>query len=169
MEQVILVNKNNEEIGSEEKIEAHKKCLLHRALSIFVFNSKGQLMIQKRNKNKYHSGGLWTNTCCSHPRPGESIEDAVHRRLKFEMGFDCHLKEAFSFIYKKEFVNLCEYEFDHVFIGNFDDDPVLNKDEVEDWKWIDIKELKKDIAENPENYSFWFKKIINKVLHVYFK
>ncbi len=164
-EKVILVNKNDKEIGSGEKILMHQQGKLHRAFSIFVFNSKGELLIQKRAKNKYHSNGLWTNTVCSHPRPREAIEEAVHRRLKEEMGFDCELKKAFSFIYKTPFSNgLIENEFDHVFLGKFDGEIIPNPEEVEDWKFVNIEELKLNIKKNPEKYSYWFKIAIHKIL-----
>lgn len=157
-EMVTIVDENDNEIGEEEKIKAHRDGKLHRAFSIFVFNSKGQMLIQKRAKEKYHSGGLWTNTCCSHPRPGEPIEKAAHRRLKEEMGFDCEIKEIFSFTYKIKFDNsLFENEYDHAFLGKFDGKPMPNSKEVEDWKFIDLGELKKDIKSNPEKFTYWFK------------
>jgi len=166
MEYVILVDENDNEIGSMEKIEAHKKAKLHRAFSIFIFNSKGQMLLQQRAKGKYHCGGLWSNACCSHPRPGEKTEDAAHRRLKEEMGFDCPLKEITSFIYKAEFDNgLTEYEFDHVFIGFYDGEINANSEEVDDWKYVEIDELVKDVKNNPEKYTPWFRKILPKVIN----
>jgi len=165
MTEVILVDENDNEIGTEEKMKAHQEGKLHRAFSIFVFNSKGQLLLQKRAKSKYHSGGLWTNTCCSHPNPGESLEKAVQRRLKEEMGFYCELKEIFSFVYKANFDNgLTEYEYDHVFMGKFDGEPNPNPEEVDEWKWVSLEELKKDIQENPDNYSYWLRASIDKVI-----
>ena len=164
-EKVILVDKNDKEIGIGEKMKIHREGKLHRAFSIFVFNSRGELLLQKRAKSKYHSGGLWTNTCCSHPRSGESTERAAHRRLKEEMGFDCELKEIFSFTYKAKLDNdLFENEFDHVFIGNFDDNPLPNPKEVDEWKWVNLEELKRDIKENPTNYSYWLKISIDKTI-----
>jgi isopentenyl-diphosphate delta-isomerase len=164
-EKVILVNENDKEIGAEEKIKAHHEGKLHRAFSIFVFNSKGRLLLQRRAKSKYHSGGLWTNTCCSHPRPGESLERAIHRRLKEEMGFDCELKEIFSFTYKAKLDNnLFENEYDHVFMGKFDGNPTPNTEEVDEWKWVNLKELKKDIQKNPDNYSYWLRASIDKII-----
>lgn len=162
-EKIILVDKNDREIGSGEKLKAHKEGKLHRAFSIFIFNSKKELMLQQRAKTKYHSGGLWTNTCCSHPGAGEKIESAAHRRLREEMGFDCEMKEIFSFIYKAKLDHgLWEHEFDHVFIGKFDGEPKINSEEADNWKWIDFGELKKDILENPENYTVWFKIAMDK-------
>ncbi|MFQ6020532.1 MAG: isopentenyl-diphosphate Delta-isomerase [Candidatus Aenigmatarchaeota archaeon] len=166
MEEIILVDENDNEIGFEEKIKAHMNGgKLHRAFSIFVFNSKGQLLIQKRAEDKYHFGDLWANTCCSHPRKGETLEQAVHRRLKEEFGFDCELKEVFSFIYKADFKNgLSENEFDHVFIGKYDGEVKPDFKEISEWKWINIEELRKDIQENPDKYTPWFKIAIDRVL-----
>lgn len=164
-EKVILVDIKDKEIGIEEKIKAHQEGKLHRAFSIFVFNSKGKVLLQKRAKTKYHSGGLWTNTCCSHPIPKEDIEKTIHRRLKEEMGFDCELKKNFSFIYKANFNNdLSEHEFDYVFTGIFNGKPHPNPKEVEGWKWINSEELKKDIKEKPEKYTLWFKIAFEKYL-----
>ncbi len=170
MEKVILVDENDNQIGIEEKLKAHQNGgKLHRAFSIFVFDSKGRLLIQKRAKEKYHSALLWTNTCCSHPRPGELLESAAHRRLKEEMGFDCPLEEKFSFIYKIDFERgFSEYEFDHLFIGRFDGKPNPSKKEALAWKWVDIKELKKDIKESSQNYTYWFKLSLNKALEYNF-
>ena len=166
MEKIILVDKNDNEIGFEEKLTAHQNGgKLHRAFSIFVFNKKEELLLQKRAKEKYHSALLWTNTCCSHPRTGEVLLAAAHRRLKEEMGFDCDLSEKFSFIYKINFENgLSENEFDHVFFGKFDGEPKSNPEEVADWKWVSIKELKQDIKENPGEYTYWLKICLDKVL-----
>jgi len=165
MSEVILVDENDNVIGTGEKIKTHQEGKLHRAFSIFVFNSKGQLLLQRRAKSKYHSGGLWSNTCCSHPSPGESLEEAVHRRLKEEMGFDCELRGIFSFTYKVKFDDdLFENEYDHVFIGKFDGNPNPNPEEVDEWKWIDLEELKKGIRENPDNYTYWLKQSIDKVI-----
>jgi len=162
-EKIILVDENDNEIGSGEKLKVHQEGKLHRCFSLFVFNPKRELMLQERAKLKYHSGGLWTNTCCSHPRVGEKIEDAVHRRLQDEMGFDCEVKEIFTFIYKARLDHgLWEHEFDHVFVGKFDGEPDINPEEADSWKWIDLNELKKDILENPEKYTVWFKIAIDK-------
>ncbi len=154
---VILVDENDKEIGFEEKMEAHKTGKLHRAFSIFVFNSKGELLLQRRARDKYHSGGLWSNTCCSHPRVGETLEEAVHRRLKEEMGFDCELREAFHFIYKARVGDLTEHELDHVFIGRYNGEVNPNPDEVEEYKWVPVASLSKDMKVHPENYTEWFK------------
>jgi isopentenyl-diphosphate delta-isomerase len=161
VEQLILVDRNDQEIGMGEKIEIHKCGKLHRAFSIFIFNSLGELLIQKRAYSKYHSGGLWSNTCCSHPRIGELLEKSTHRRLIEEMGFDCLLKEVFSFIYKiKLTAQLFEYEYDHVFIGKFDGIPSPNSNEVSDWKWIDFQFLINDVSDHPSNYTYWFQKML---------
>ena len=140
------------------KLEAHEKGLLHRAFSIFIFNSRYELLLQKRASSKYHSGGLWTNTCCSHPREGEDTLDAANRRLDEEMGIKTSLRKVYDFIYKAELDNqLTEHEFDHVFYGVCDRDPKLNKDEAEDFKWIDMETLNNDIIKNEDNYTVWFK------------
>ena len=171
MEKVILVDENDNVTGIEEKIKAHKDGKLNRAFSIFVFNSKGELLLQKRAKEKYHSGGLWSNTCCGHPRPNESLEGAAHRRLKEEMGFECalvHLKSA-GFIYKVKVNDLFEYEYDHIFVGKFNQAPRPNPQEVEDYQWIDQEKLKKDILANPDKYTYWFKASANKVINAAIK
>lgn len=164
LEEIILVNKNDKEIGTGEKMKVHQDGKLHRAFSIFVFNSKNEMLLQKRARTKYHCGGLWTNTCCSHPRKGELLEEATHRRLQEEMGFDCELKEIDDFIYKAEFNNgLTEHEYDHVFTGKFDSEPNINPEEAEDYKWINLKELKKEIKKNPESFTVWFKIAMEKI------
>jgi len=162
---VILVNEKDVPRGTMEKIEAHQKGELHRAFSLFVFNSQKELLLQQRAMNKYHSGGLWTNTCCSHPQPLEKLEDSVHDRLKEEMGFDCTLKNIFHFIYKNKFDNeLTEHELDHVFIGYYDLPPHINTNEVMDWKYVPLNEIKKNMELNPELYTAWFKIVFAKVL-----
>jgi isopentenyl-diphosphate Delta-isomerase len=164
VEYIIQVDENDREIGSVEKMDAHRKGLLHRAFSILIFNSNNQLLLQKRHSAKYHSGGLWTNTCCSHPRQGEEIEAAAHRRLQEEMGFDCELKEIFSFIYRAELDNnLIENEYDHVFLGRFDGEVVPHEEEAEDFRWVDMDEIERDIANNPEVYSYWFKCLFDRI------
>ncbi len=157
-EKVILVDVNDKELGTEEKMEAHRQALLHRAFSIFIFNSGGELLLQQRALNKYHSPGLWTNTCCSHPKPGEETAAAAHRRLKEEMGMSCQLKEAFSFIYKAELdQGLTEHEFDYVFLGNSDELPEINTMEVMEYKYISIDQLNSDLKRQPEQFTEWFK------------
>ncbi len=165
MEEVVLVDRNDKEVGTGEKMQTHKEGTLHRAFSIFVFNSEGKMLIHQRNRKKYTCAGLWTNTCCSHPRPGEKIVDAVNRRLKEEMGFTTELKKIFDFVYKVRFDNgLYEHEFDHVFIGRFDGKPHPNPDEVDDWKWVDPKELMQHMDENPDKYTYWFRQAIGRVI-----
>ena len=162
-EEVILVNKENEQIGTMPKMEAHEKALLHRAFSVFILNDNGEIMLQQRAASKYHSPLLWTNTCCSHQRVGESNLDAGKRRLQEEMGFVAELKELFSFIYKAPFDNgLTEHEYDHVMIGNFNTEPKINLEEVEAWKWMSPELVKKDIDDNPTEYTVWFKIIFEK-------
>lgn len=162
-EKVILVDENDQPIGLIGKMEAHEKALLHRAFSVFVLNSKNELMLQRRALHKYHSPGLWTNTCCSHQRENETTLAAGSRRLQEEMGFVTPLKEKFSFIYKAAFDNgLTEHEFDHVLVGTYENSPVINEDEVGEWKWMGLKEIQKDIKNNPDNYTPWFKIIFEK-------
>ncbi|TMM31015.1 isopentenyl-diphosphate Delta-isomerase [Polaribacter aestuariivivens] len=162
-EQVILVDTNDQQIGLMEKIEAHEKALLHRAFSVFIFNKKGELMLQQRAASKYHSPLLWTNTCCSHQREGESNIEAGKRRLQEEMGFTTELKEVFSFMYKAPFDNgLTEHEFDHVMVGNYEEAPKLNKKEAENYKWMTLEAVKADIKNKPEIYTEWFKIIFDK-------
>ena len=162
LEYVILVDENDQEIGTMEKQEAHEKGLLHRAFSVFIFNEKKELLLQQRALTKYHSAGLWTNTCCSHPRIGETIEQAAHRRLMEEMGFDCELSTKTSFIYKAAFENgLTEHEFDHVLIGNFNGEININPTEVKNFKWIALDELSIDLFQNKQNYTAWFKIIFD--------
>jgi len=162
-ELVILVDETDKQIGLMPKLEAHEKAILHRAFSVFVFNDKNELMLQQRALDKYHSPGLWTNTCCSHQRNGESNIEAGKRRLFEEMGFVTDLKESISFIYKAPFDNgLTEHEYDHVMIGYYNDKPNINKDEVADWKWMAIEDVKKDLNEHPERYTVWFSIIFDK-------
>ena len=163
-EEIILVDKNDREIGTGEKMKVHQDGKLHRAFSIFIFNSKNEMLLQKRSKAKYHCGGLWTNTCCSHPRKGELLEEATHRILREEMGFDCELKEVGDFIYKAKFNNgLTEHEYDHVFTGKFDGAPNLNPEEADDYKWIDLEKLKNEIKKNSNDFTVWFKIALEKV------
>ena len=165
-ENVILVNQNDEQIGLMPKLEAHEKALLHRAFSVFILNSKNEVMLQQRAHQKYHSPLLWTNTCCSHQREGESNIEAGCRRLFEEMGFKTELKELFHFIYKAPFDNgLTEHELDHVMIGYFNESPAINHDEVEDWKWMKIEDIKEDIERQPAIYTVWFKIIFDEFYH----
>ena len=161
-DRVILVDENDNSIGTMEKMEAHRKGVLHRAFSILIFNSKGEMLIQKRATSKYHSGGLWTNACCSHPLPGESLQEATRRRLRFEMGIEVDTDFAYKFIYRTALdQDLVEHELDYVFTGIYDGAPSVNPDEVEDWKYIPLDDLRRDIRQHPERYTFWFKTIIN--------
>ena len=168
IEKVILVNENDEPIGLMEKIEAHEKALLHRAFSVFVINDQKEIMLQQRAAHKYHSPLLWTNTCCSHQREGESNIEAGNRRLFEEMGMKVELKEVFHFIYKAPFDNgLTEHELDHVMIGYSNEEPNINPEEVHDWKWINIESLNQDMALHPELYTEWFKIIFDKFYHFF--
>lgn len=158
IEHVILVDPNDQEIGLMEKMEAHEKGLLHRAFSVFIFNDKNEFLLHQRADSKYHSGGLWTNTCCSHPKSGENIIDAGKRRLIEEMGFSAELKSVHSFIYKAKLDNnLTEHEYDHILIGHFNNKPEPNPLEVKNWKWMKYNEISTDLKNNPNNYTFWFK------------
>ncbi len=164
--QVVLVDINDNELGFMGKMEAHRKALLHRAISVFIFNSNGEWLIQQRAADKYHSGGLWTNTCCSHPLPGESNIDAANRCLIEEIGVDCILSEIFSFIYNEELDNeLTEHELDHVFYGYSDQLPLINSNEVMNYRYINYSDLKNEILRNPDQYTVWFKKVFEQVNH----
>jgi isopentenyl-diphosphate delta-isomerase len=163
---VILVDGEDNEIGIEDKLKAHQKGgKLHRAFSVFIFNSKGELLIQRRAKNKYHCPGLWSNTCCSHPSPGEKLNHSALKRLREEMGFDSELEEVFSRKYSLKLDhNLWEKEFDHIFIGNYDGEVNPDPQEVDQWKWVGLEGLKKDMEENPDNYTPWFKILLKDLL-----
>ncbi len=164
MEYVILVDENDQEVGQMEKMEAHEKGLLHRAFSIFLFNDKKELLLQQRANSKYHSGGLWTNTCCSHPRAGETVLEASNRRLMEEMGIEAKMNPEFSFVYRAELDNdLTEYELDHVVFGSFNGEPKINPEEVAAWKYVCMKDLEADMKENPENYTAWFRIVFDEV------
>ena len=158
-EEVILVDKYDVEQGTMEKMEAHKNGgTLHRAFSVFVFNTKGELLLQRRALHKYHSGGLWTNTCCSHPRPGETVREAGHRRLEEEMGMQCKLVELFSFEYKAELDGgMTEWELDHVLLGLSNKEPSINEEEVAEFKYMPLDDIDEDLNKNPQNYTEWFK------------
>lgn len=164
MENVILVDTNDTPVGQMEKLKAHLKGELHRALSVLIFNSDGELLLQQRAFSKYHTPGLWSNTCCSHPRPGEDSLEAATRRLQEEMGFTTPLIKSFDFIYKAHFDNgLIEHEFDHVFFGTFDGEPVINPEEANDFKWVKLNNLMEDMRSSPENYTVWFRIIMEKM------
>src|SRR5699024_1703343 len=164
-ELVVLVNDKDEKIGLMPKLEAHEKGVLHRAFSVFVYNDKGQLLLQQRALHKYHTPGQWANTCCSHQRDGETSIDAGRRRLEEEMGFVTDLMYRKSFIYKASFdKGLTEHEFDHIMIGRYNQDPKVNPDEVTDFKWMHIPDILVDIELNPEKYTAWFKIIMTEHL-----
>jgi isopentenyl-diphosphate delta-isomerase len=164
MENVILVDTNDTPVGQMEKLKAHLKGELHRALSVLVFNNDGEILLQQRAFSKYHTPGLWSNTCCSHPRPGEDSLEAATRRLQEEMGFTTPLIKSFDFIYKAHFDNgLIEHEFDHVFFGTFDGEPDINPEEANDFKWVKLNILMEDMRSSPENYTVWFRIIMEKM------
>jgi len=164
-QRLILVDEDDNPIGFGEKMKTHREGLLHKAFSIFVYNTQGELLLQKRSMSKYHSGGLWSNTCCSHPGPSDILEDIIHIRLQEEMGIDCELKEIFAFKYKAKLDHeLYEHEIDHVFIGTFDGDPSPDPREVEEWKWVTVNELLPNVKLNPGHYTFWFRAALEKVL-----
>lgn len=157
MEEIILVNLDDEIVGHCEKLETHRRGLLHRAFSIFIFNDEGEILIQKRNVNKYHSGGLWTNDCCSHQRKNENLSEAVHRRLQEELGFECELRESFSFVYRTVFDDmLVEYELDHVYTGRYNGKVSLNENEASEYRWIYLDELKNKLLIAPQDFTVWF-------------
>lgn len=163
-ERVVLVDENDQQIGTEDKLAAHQKGMLHRAFSIFVFSRTGDLLLQQRAKGKYHSELLWTNTCCSHPRPEEDILAAAHRRLQEEMGFDCELREKFLFTYKAVLDHgITEYEIDHVFFGTYDGEVKSDPSEAADWKWISLDELARELDDNSAAYTAWLKNCFHKV------
>jgi isopentenyl-diphosphate delta-isomerase len=161
-EQLILVDAQDREVGVGEKMQAHAEGALHRAFSVFVFDAEKRLLLQKRARTKYHSGGLWSNTACGHPRPGEMTLAAARRRLREEMGFDCELSRAFGFLYRAELDNrLVEHEYDHVFVGRFDGVPAPDASEVEDWRWLSVGQLRRELRERPEEYSYWLSLALN--------
>ena len=162
--QVILVDENDKAVGQMEKYETHQKGLLHRAFSVFIVNLRNELLLQRRAYSKYHSGGLWTNTCCSHPRPGEETQAAAMRRLKEEMGCECVLKRQFGFIYKADLDNgMTEYEYDHVYTGIHTLNPIPDPNEVAEWKWVSLEEISKSLKNHPNQYTVWFAHIWEKV------
>ena len=165
-EKVVLVNEKDEILGLMEKMQAHENGILHRAFSVFLFNSKGEMLLQKRAAEKYHSPNQWTNACCSHPRVDETYEQAAHRRIKEELGIDCHLEEKFWFIYKADVgQNLWEHELDHVFVGNYEGEFNLNKEEIAEVRYISLENLNIELENNPENFTEWFKIILEEYKH----
>ena len=165
MEYVVLVDNQDHQVGIMKKLAAHVVPRLHRAFSIFLFNSKGELLLQQRAFSKYHSPGLWTNTCCSHPRDGETLEQATARRLQEEMGMSCEMHEVFTFIYKAPVgLGLTEHEYDHVWFGVTDETPHINRDEVESWKYMSVDDIAKDMKLHPEEYTEWFKISFDEVI-----
>ena len=161
-DQVILVNENDEMIAAGEKLQIHKEGLLHRAFSVFTFNSRGELLLQLRAPTKYHSPSLWSNTCCGHPRPEEKLMEAAHRRLQAEMGFDCMLEETGSFIYRAELDNgFIEHEYDHILRWRFNGEPTPNPMEAIDWKWMTVEALTRELEDNPDSYTYWLRLIMN--------
>jgi isopentenyl-diphosphate Delta-isomerase len=158
VDQVILVDVNDVQVGVEDKLRAHREGKLHRAFSVFVVNAHGEMLLQRRALDKYHSGGLWSNTCCSHPRPGETTAAAAHRRLREEMGFDCTLSPLYRFVYRAELDGgMIEHECDTVLIGVHNDDPAPDPVEVSDWRWISPVDLAQELAEHPDRFTFWFR------------
>jgi isopentenyl-diphosphate delta-isomerase len=163
-ENVVLVDKNDQQIGVIEKIAAHKEGILHRAFSVFIFNSQGKMLLQRRFDNKYHSGGLWSNACCGHPLPNEITGQAAHRRLKEELGFDCRLEELFQLLYKTDVGNdLIEHEYDHVFSGDYDLKIKPNPKEISEIRWMNIREVSSDVKKNSDKYTSWFRIIFPKL------
>jgi isopentenyl-diphosphate delta-isomerase len=163
MEQVTLVDERDSAIGAEEKMRAHLDGKLHRAFSIFVFNSEQELLLQRRAHAKYHSGGLWSNTCCGHPRPHETVTAAAKRRLREEMGFVCGLEESFGFLYRAELDHeLIEHEFDHVLVGQFDGEPHPDPAEVCEFQWLSLDRLRRALATTPESFTYWLKVALEK-------
>ena len=162
-ERVVLVDENDVEVGTLEKQRAHREGRLHRALSVFVLNGRGELLLQRRAAGKYHSGGLWTNTCCSHPRPGEPVDQAARRRLREEMGIDCALAPAFAFTYRAQVgPELVEHEFDHLFAGRWDGEPAPSPDEVDEWRWVPLPELEREVREHPERFTAWLRMLVSR-------
>lgn len=166
-EQLILVDEEDNETGAMEKLSVHQRGLLHRAFSVFIFNSKDELILQQRAEEKYHSAGLWSNTCCSHPVAGEEISNTIRRRMKEEMGLQCEVYFKFKFIYEIQFENgLTEHEYDHVYFGESDDIPVPDPAEVKDWRYISLEGLRKEISLNPQDFSEWLKICLPKVMNM---
>lgn len=157
-ERVILVDRRDTPVGTAEKLEAHRTGRLHRAFSVLILNDAGEALLQRRAAGKYHSAGLWSNTCCSHPRPGEATQAAAHRRLQEEMGFDCPLESAFPFIYRTELEGgLVEHEYDHLFLGSWTGAPEPDPEEVAEWRWVPLHALRREIARHPTRFTYWFR------------
>lgn len=164
-EQVVLVDENDNAIGVEGKAAVHRSGKLHRAISVFIFDAGNRVLLQQRASTKYHSAGLWSNTCCTHPRPEEDNITAANRRLREEMGIECELSKAFSFVYQASLPNcLVEHEYDHIFFGRYDGEPVPNRDEADDWQWMDMEKLSVDVKRNPDSYSFWLAVCLDRVV-----
>lgn len=165
-EKVILVDMNDNELGEMEKLEAHKKGMLHRAFSVFIFNGKGEMLLQQRAAAKYHGSGLWSNTCCSHPGSGEDVLQSAKERLHYEMGLNCDIQFLFPLVYKEEVENgLIEHEFDHVFAGKTETNPLPNTEEVQSFKWAKPEDVMESMHHYPEHYTIWFRKLLRKVLN----
>ncbi len=168
--ELILVDENDAVVGYGEKMKTHEEGALHRAFSLFVLNDDDQLLLQRRALEKYHSGGLWANTCCSHPYRGEDIGQTIHERLQEEMGFDCELQPLFTFIYRAELDNgMTEHEFDHVFIGRYNEPPAPNPDEVCEWKWMPLDGLREEMERSPHTYAYWLRAAYPRFLEEYRK
>jgi isopentenyl-diphosphate delta-isomerase len=165
-DEVVLVDEHDRPIGTARKMDAHRSGQLHRAFSVFVFDASRRLLLQQRAASKYHSGGLWTNTCCSHPRPGEDTAAAAHRRLREEMGIVCELTQVHRFVYRAQIGDLIEHEVDHVFFGSHDAEPRVDPEEVQDWMWIDVVELGRRVRTQPSRYSYWLAACIDKVIEL---
>ncbi len=164
-ERVVLVDGQDRELGTMEKLAAHREGRLHRALSVFLFNARGQTLLQRRHGGKYHSGGLWSNTCCSHPRPGEAMADAARRRLREEMGIDCELVPAHAFVYRARVgPELTEHEYDHVFVGTTEEEPRPDPTEVAEWRWVGVDEVRAEAEREPERFTLWFREALDGVL-----
>lgn len=164
-ENVILVDERDREIGQAEKMDAHRRGLLHRAISVFLFNSRGDMLLQRRADSKYHSAGLWSNACCSHPRPDESTSDAAHRRLHEELGIDAPLLHVLTFTYRETVASeLTEHEVDHVFVGKSDAAPVPNPSEVDRCRWLPVPDLRRELYDRPDTYTVWFRIVLDRVL-----
>lgn len=162
-EQVILVDSADREIGAAAKMDVHTQGRLHRAFSVVLYNEGGSILLQRRADSKYHSGGLWSNTCCGHPRPGETVSDAACRRLREEMGVECSLEPVTAFLYQTELANgLMEHEYDHIFLGRFSGNPVPNPEEVSEWRWVPVDAVRDDVTTNPQRYTVWFGQVLER-------